>query len=68
LADGTRVAVRSDHFVGQCEGIITAAEYDDGGLYLIEVTAGDRLEDRRNDGGELWVCHFEIRPSGGVVR
>ena len=63
LPDGTRVFVRSDHFAGQCEGIITMGRYDEGWLYCIEVTAGDRLDSERNDDGELWVCDFEVQLS-----
>ena len=62
LADGSRVYVRSEHFVEECEGIITRGEYDGGWLYRIEVTAGDRLDAHRNSNGELWVCDFEVRP------
>jgi hypothetical protein len=62
LAVGTRVHVRSAHFVEQCDGIITATHYDDGWLYRIQVTAGDRLDQERNDDGELWVCDFEAEP------
>ncbi len=62
LANGTPVHVRSDHFAGQCDGLVTAAEYDDGWLYRIDVTAGDRLDEHRNEHGELWVCEFEVRP------
>lgn len=63
LPDGTRVAVRSDHFAGQCEGVINMARYDEGWLYRIEVAVGDRLDSERNDEGELWVCDFEVQPS-----
>ena len=62
LAVGTRVHVRSAHFGGQCEGVITATEYDDGWLYRIDVTSGDPLDEHRNDTGELWVCDFEVEP------
>lgn len=62
LAVGTRVHVRSEHFTGECDGVITAAEYDDGWFYRIDVTAGDRLDDHRHDDGELWVCDFEVQP------
>jgi hypothetical protein len=60
LPNGTPVQVRSDHFVGECDGVITAARYDDGWLYRLEVTAGDRLEGERNADGELWVWDFEV--------
>ena len=60
LPDGSRIHVRSGHFSQECDGIITRAEYDDGWLYRIEVTAGDRLDKQRNEDGELWVCDFEV--------
>jgi hypothetical protein len=63
LPDGTRVVVRSDHFAGQCEGIITAGRYDEGWLYRIEVAVGDRLDSERNADREFWVCAFEVQPS-----
>jgi hypothetical protein len=62
LRDGTPIHVRSEHFAEQCHGVITAAEYDDGWFYRMEVTAGDRLNAHRNDNGELWVCDFEVEP------
>ena len=62
IANDTRVRVRSDHFAEQSEGVVVAAEYDDGWLYRIDVTAGDRLDRHRNDAGELWVCDFEVYP------
>lgn len=62
LPDGTRVHVRSDHFKEECEGVTTRAEYDDGWLYRIDVTSGDRLDEHRNEDGELWVWDFEVQP------
>ena len=66
LEVGTRVHVCSDHFVGECDGVIAAAEYDDGWLYRIDVIAGDRLDAHREDNGELWVCDFEVQPRQAV--
>lgn len=63
LANGTHVHVRSEHFAEECEGVITKGEYDDGWLYRIEVTSGDRLDAHRNEDGELWVCDFEVQRS-----
>jgi hypothetical protein len=63
ITNGTRVRVQSDHFAQQCEGVVTAAEYDEGWLYRIDVTDGDQLDRHRNDAGELWVCDFEVHPS-----
>lgn len=77
LPDGTKVRVRSEQFKEECEGVITKGEYDDGWLYRIEVTAGDRLDALRTPlaeprglwnqdaEGELWVCDFEVQPIGG---
>ena len=66
LPDGTPVHVRSDHFAEECDGVITAAEYDDGWFYRIEVTAGDRLDAHRHEDGELWVCDFEVQPTAAT--
>lgn len=60
LANGTRVRVISDHFAGQCEGVIRDAIYDEGWFYRIEVTAGDQMTEHRNDDGELWVYDSEV--------
>ncbi len=60
LPNGTRVHVRSDQFAGECDGIITAGDCDEGWFYRIEVTAGDRLDGERDAAGELWVCDFEV--------
>lgn len=62
--DGTRAYVRSEHFVEECEGVITTGEYDGGWLYRVEVTNGDPLNAHRNEDGELWVCDFEVQPTG----
>jgi len=62
LPNGTHVHVRSDHFVEECDARITKGEWDGGWLYRIEVTGGDRLDEHRNQDGELWVCDFEVRP------
>lgn len=44
-------------------GRITAAEYDYGWLYRIDVTSGDpEASMHRNADGELWVCDFEVTP------
>ena len=61
LPDGTRVVVRSDHFAGKCQGVITRGRYDEGWLYRIEVPDGDRVDAERNGDGELWVCDFEVQ-------
>jgi hypothetical protein len=61
LPDGTVVHVRSEHFVEECDGVISGAFYSYGWLYRIEVTAGDRLDAHRHDDGELWICDFEVQ-------
>ena len=48
------------------QGIVTAAKYDDGWMYRIEVTGGDDCRTHRNETGELWVCDFEVSPSGAA--
>jgi hypothetical protein len=62
LPNGTRVHVKSDHFAGEYNGRITKGEYDGGWLYRIAVTAGDRLDEFRNEDGELWVYDQEVQP------
>ena len=62
LAIGTRVAVNIGQGLAKCTGTVVEARYDDGWLYRIEVADGDRCEDHRNEKGELWVCHFEVKP------
>jgi hypothetical protein len=60
IPDGTAVHVRSDHFAGECDAVVTAADYDGGWLYRVDVTTGDRLDGERNEQGELWLCEFEV--------
>lgn len=62
IPNGTRIHVRSDHFEEECEGVITKAHYDEGWLYRVDVTSGDRLDAIRHEDGELWVCDFEAHP------
>ena len=62
LSNGTPVHVRGDHFAEECEAVVADADYDEGWLYRIDVTAGDRLEEQRNQCGQLWVCAFEVQP------
>lgn len=42
--------------------VVLEAAYDDGWLYHVEVTGGDRADEHRHDDGELWVWDFEVRP------
>lgn len=62
LPIGTTVKfdIAQGHAVGH--GVITAAEFDDGWLYRIEVTAGHLAQLHRHENGELWVCDFEVTP------
>ena len=62
LPNGARVHVRSPHFAGECDGRITKGEWDEGWLYRVEVAGGDRLDEVRNQEGELWVWDFEVTP------
>jgi len=66
LAVGTPVAISIAQGLSVARGIITAAEYDDGWLYRIDVTGGDDCQTHRNPAGELWVCDFEVTPEGGT--
>jgi len=60
LPNGTRVHVRSDHFVEECDGVIIKGYWDGGWVYRIEVTGGQVPEICRNQEGELWVWDFEV--------
>lgn len=62
LEVGTRVHVKSEHFVEECNAVITEAEYSEGWLYRIDVTSGDCMDAHRETSGELWVCDFEVQP------
>lgn len=62
LSNGTRVAVNIGQGLCKAKGVITGCDYDGGWLYRIDITEGDRCDDHRNADGELWVCHFEVRP------
>ena len=62
IPDGTRVHVRSDHFPEECDGVIREATYDEGWIYRIEVTSGDKPEAATNEDGSVWVCEFELQP------
>ena len=62
LPKGTRVAFDIAQGLNVGRGVITAAEYDDGWLYRIDVTDGDRADMHRHENGELWVCDFEVTP------
>ncbi|MCP4249372.1 MAG: hypothetical protein GY778_20200 [bacterium] len=61
LPNGTQVHVCSKHFAEECDAVVVDATYDDGWLYRLDVTAGDRLDGHRNDDGKLWVCDFEVQ-------
>jgi hypothetical protein len=64
LPIGTPVAIDIAQGLSVARGTITAAEYDDGWMYQIDITGGDRCDAHRNDSGELWVCDFEVAPTG----
>jgi hypothetical protein len=48
--------------IAVAQGVVTAADYDDGWMYRIHVTQGDDCRLHRNEAGELWVCEFEVKP------
>ncbi|MCZ6888374.1 MAG: hypothetical protein O7H39_07750 [Gammaproteobacteria bacterium] len=54
--------VQSGHFDGRYDGVITAAHFDNGWLYRVDVSAGDGLNVQRSEDGELLLCDFELRP------
>ena len=62
-AIGTPVTVDVAQGTSTAQGVIAAAEYDDGWLYRIDVTGGDGCHAHRNESGELWVCDFEAAPA-----
>ena len=62
IPDGTRVHVRSDHFPEECDAIVRKAVYDEGWIYRIEVTGGDKPKAATNEDGAVWVCEFELQP------
>ena len=68
LPNGTRVHVRSDHFVEECDAVIRKAEPDHGEgdvgwwLYRVEVTAGQTPKDAQHKDGTVRVWDFEVRP------
>ena len=62
LPPGTLVEFDIGQGLAAGRAAIIAAEYDDGWLYQLEVVAGDRADDHRNEAGELWACDFELRP------
>jgi len=64
LSAGTPVTINVAQGMSIARGVITAAEYDDGWLYRIDITDGDDCQIHRNADGELWVCEFEVAPSG----
>jgi hypothetical protein len=66
LPVGTPVAIDIAQGMSLAQGVITAAEYDDGWLYRIDVTSGDDCQVHRHPDGELWVCDFEVTPTGNV--
>ena len=66
LAVGTPVTISIAQGLSVARGVITAADYDDGWLYRVDVTAGDDCHTHRNPAGELWVCDFEVTPEGAT--
>ena len=66
LSVGTPVAIDIAQGMSVAQGVIAAADYDDGWLYRIDVTGGDRCDAHRNESGELWVCDFEATPTDGA--
>jgi hypothetical protein len=60
LPAGTPVDINLAQGLAVAQGVVTAAEYDDGWLYRIDITGGDRCDAHRNDAGELWVCEHEV--------
>ena len=64
LSIGTGVDIDIAQGLSVARGVITAAEYDHGWRYRIDITGGDDCQMHRNEAGELWVCDFEAKPTG----
>ena len=64
LPVGTNVAINIAQGMSVAQGVIVAAEYDDGWMYRIDVTGGDDCQPHRNAEGQLWVCDCEVTPTG----
>ena len=62
LPNGTPVELDIAEGLSVAQGVIVAAEYDDGWLYQVEITGGDDCSVHRNDAGELWAWDFEVKP------
>ena len=62
LPIGTPVDINIAQGLAVARGVVTAADYDDGWLYRIDITGGDDCRAYRNDAGELWVCEHEVSP------
>ena len=68
LETGTPVVIDIAQGLAIAQGVITAADYDDGWMYRIDVTGGHDCHAHRDEAGELWVCDFEVRPIGTVPK
>jgi hypothetical protein len=62
LKIGTPVEIDIAQRLAVAQGVITAADYDDGWMYKINITSGDDCREHRNEAGELWVNDFEVKP------
>jgi hypothetical protein len=62
LPNGTRVRFNIGNRSAEGEAIIRDAEYDDGWLYLIDVTSGDQGDEHRSQDGGLRAWDFEVGP------
>ena len=52
LKTGTPVAIDIAQGLAIAQGVITAADYDDGWTYRIDVTAGDDCREHRDEAGQ----------------
>jgi hypothetical protein len=66
LPIGTHVDINISEGLSIAQGIIIDAEYDDAWAYRIDILSGDRCDMHRTADGELWVCDFEVTPTGGT--
>jgi hypothetical protein len=66
LPVGTPVTINIAQGMSVAQGVVAAAEYDDGWMYRIDVSSGDDCQVHRNPNDELWVCECEVTPIGSV--
>jgi len=62
LAVGVKVHVKSEHFAEECDAVIREAVYDEGWIYRVDVTHGEKPKAAIHKDGCVWLCDFEVHP------